>query len=105
MSLTKDDLQQIGIVVTEVTEPRFDKLEDDIESLARMTQEQFMAHDARFDRIDGRIEGIDGRLTRVESTLHQIDNRLGRVEDDVTVVKDMVKDHSFRLTRLEHKGA
>jgi hypothetical protein len=79
MSLTKDDLKQIKNVVEEVTLPRFDqldkKIEDEIEGLARMSQHQF-------------------------EVLHQ---DLTEVKEDVVVIKDMVKDHHFRITRFEHR--
>jgi hypothetical protein len=52
----------------------------------------------RFAKIDGRFDGVDSRLDRMERTL-------GSVQEDVAVIKDMVKDHSFEIARLKHKIA
>ncbi len=69
--------------------------------------------DDRFDKIDGRLSDIDSRFDRVDQDIENLAtatqqqfevviNRLDQVQDDVAVIKDIVKDHSFRITRLEH---
>ena|ERR1700733_2411764 len=107
MALTKDDLQQIVAGL----EPRFDELEarltrkidQAVGDLAIATQQQFLAIDARFDGVDARLDGIDVRLDGIDERLNGIDTRLGNMEDDMVVVKDMVKDHGFRITKQEHR--
>lgn len=100
MALTTEDLGKIKAVVNEAvdaSELRMTrKIDSAVGELALAAQNQFVAIDARFDGIDTRLDGIDTRLDG-------IDARLGEIEDDMVVVKDMVKDHGFRITKLEHR--
>lgn len=84
MALTAQEMNNlrdlVGDVIEQRLEPRFKKI------------------DERFDAIDGRLDGVDGRLDRIEG-------RLDRIEEDVAVIKDMVKDHSFEIAKLKHKTA
>ena len=59
----------------------------------------------KFDSIGARFEAIENRLGTIDARLDGIDGRLERIEDDVTVIKQVVKDHSFEIARLKHKTA
>lgn len=112
MALTKADLSDIKLIVTEVVEPRFVEID-----------QRFDTVDRRLEAVDGRLDGLEGWLGRVEggisglklaietlakATKQQSDAvfvELGDIKEDVAVVKDIVKDHSFRIARLEHRAA
>lgn len=93
MALTTEDLGKIKVVVNEAIDASEQrtarKIDTAVGELALAAQRQFLAIDARFDGIDTRLDGIDVHLSGME--------------DDLVVVKDMVKDHSFRITKLEHR--
>jgi hypothetical protein len=86
MSLTKEDLQQIKEVVIEVVdervEPRFTAMDIAIQTLTTSTANQF------------------GNIVR---QLDGIYDELAVIKDDVAVVKDYVKDHGFRIAKLERR--
>jgi chaperonin cofactor prefoldin len=100
MALTTDDLKNIKHVIHEVVDAAEERImrktETAVGDLAIASQKQFLAHDVRFDDMDKRFDDIDARLDT-------IDTRLDHIEDNVVVVKDMVKDHTFRIAKLEHR--
>lgn len=117
MSLTKHDLKQIKAVVNEVIEER-------IEPRFAEQDKRFAALDRRFDRQNSRFDQQDSRFDQLErkfeqrltseigslaaSTKKQFDqvfDHLADIKEDVTVIKDIVKDHSFRIAKLEHRTA
>ena len=59
--------------------------------------------------LDNRLEPFERRFdefaTATRAELNDISNVLDDIKDDVAVVKDIVKDHSFRIARLEQRIA
>ena len=98
MALTKQDLQDIKGVVSEVVQPQFEQLEarlngkitSEIESLAGSTQRQFMSFEERFAAIDKRFAVIDKRFDG-------IDRRLDTMHVDI-------RDIQFRLSETVHRS-
>ena len=93
MSLTKSDIQQIVTAL----EPRFNTVEAQI---VAALEPRFNAIDSRFDDMEYQIESL------ARATKEQFDVVIGDldlVKDDLAVIKDIVKDHSFRIARLEHR--
>ena len=100
MALTTQDLGQIRTVLHEVANEVVHKVVNEAVDasetrtarkidaaageLAIAAQKQFLAIDLRFDRIDARLDGL---------------------AEDVAVIKDTVKDHSFEISRLKHRTA
>ncbi len=83
MSLTREDLEQIKNVVVEVVDERVDpKIDAAINTIVTSTLDQFQAV----------IKLVDG-----------IYDELAVIKDDVAVVKDYVKDHGFRIAKLERR--
>lgn len=76
-----------------------------IDSLARMTQNQFSEIDKRFDAVDVRFDKVDERLDKMDTTLKTIldvvleipsKKALGRLEDKVQTI-------DARLASVERK--
>lgn len=103
MALTKEDLRQIS----EVLEPRFDalegkltrKIDSAVGELAIAAQKQFLAIDTRLDGMYARFDAMDARFDTMDARFDGVDARLGDLADDTVVVKDMVKDHGFRIAK------
>ncbi|MBW3537862.1 hypothetical protein KY386_00030 [Candidatus Parcubacteria bacterium] len=95
MALTKQDLREIKQIVVEVVDGRaevtldaidgqFKQVKKEIEDFAASAQRQFIA------------------ILADTATIKQ---DVAELKEDVVVIKDIVKDHSFRIARLEHKTA
>ena len=99
MSLTKDDIQQIGAIVVEVTTPMFEMLGGKIDNL-----------EGRMGSLEGRMDSLENELrdfkaevrTRLATLEEKIDrleashtNRFENVEDDVQMLYTLVN-------KLEH---
>jgi archaellum component FlaC len=124
--LTPADLKNIK----HLFDDKFDQIDsrfDQIDDRFSQIDDRFSQIDARFEQVDGRLGHIDNRLDRIDNRLDKHDRqfeavrgdidalaqatkeqfdvvleRLDTLHDDVAVIKDIVKDHSFRLSRLEH---
>ena len=55
MTLTKDDIRQIGEIVVEVTSPMFEGLGERISGV-----------EGRMEGLEGRMEGLEGRMDNLE---------------------------------------
>ena len=68
---------------------------------------QFISINARFDRMDDQFTAVRGDIDDLAvSTARQFEVVIGdlsEVKEDVAIIKDIVKDHSYRITRLEHR--
>lgn len=99
MSLTKDDIQQIGAIVVEVTTPMFEMLGGKIDNL-----------EGRMGSLEGRMDSLENELrdfkaevrTSLATLKEKIDrleashtNRFENVEDDVQMLYTLVN-------KLEH---
>ena len=94
MALTAQDLNSIKHLFDDrfdAIDARLDKhdqhfatIHEEIDALARATQAQFAETDAKIDKLSGDVE---------------------KLSEDVVVIKEFVKDHSFRITALEHHQA
>lgn len=104
MSLTKDDLQQIKNVIQEVVP----------EIVETVVGPRFAAIDKRFDGIDSKFVAIDQQLAAIREDherfarsvaddFHALNHRFDRLDEDNTVIKEIVKDHGFRIAKLEHR--
>jgi hypothetical protein len=91
MSLTKQDLQQIkNIVHGEVSG----------------VSGEIIGVRNEIERVHGSILGeLKMSENTAQAQFDRIDKQLASISDDVVVIKDFVKDHSFRIARLEHKRA
>jgi hypothetical protein len=69
-----------------------------------MVSERFDEVDARFEQVDVRLEGMDRQLKVVGGQIKELQEDMTEVKQDLGVVKHMVRDHSFRVARLEHKN-
>ncbi len=95
----------------------------DLKNIKALFNERFESIDRRFDGIDRRFESIDRRFDGIDKQFvdvrTDIDNlamaaknqfdivlaRLDTLTEDTAVIKDIVKDHGFRIARLEHRTA
>lgn len=126
MALTTEDLTNIK----HLFDDRFDHIDtrldgidarlDGIDTRLDGIDERLDNIDTHLDHIDLRLDGHDQRFIGIDqqfAAVHTSIDRLatatkvqfdevltglGQVKDDVAVIKDIVKDHGFRLTRLEH---
>ena len=109
------------------------KIETEVESLARSTAEQFLVVfqrfntiDQRFSAVDGRFDTVDERFSAIDQKFSAIDQRFDTVDErfsaidqrfdavdkalseetnETDTIRDIVKDHGFRIAKLEHKTA
>ncbi len=123
MSLTKADLKAIKTVVNEVIDERVDPRFVSIETRLDIHDKRFDNFDKRFDGYDQRFDGYDRRFdsydhrfdrientiqTLTTSTAQQFDNIVGqldRIHEEVSIIKDYVLDHDYRITKLEKRLA
>lgn len=106
MSLTQDDIKQIGAIVVEVTTPMFEMLGSKIDNL----EGRMDVLEGRMDTLDGRMDSLENELrdfkaevrTRLATLEEKIDrleashtNRFENVEDDVQMLYTLVN-------KLEH---
>lgn len=82
MTLTKDDLRQIGDVVIEVTSPMFEHVVE------------------RIDGVERRLDGVETRLDGVEKRLDSVETRLGSLERELRDFKSEVRS---KLSALEER--
>lgn len=91
MSLTKDDIKQIGEIVVEVTSPMFEMVF------------------ARFDRLEGRMGNLESRMDSLENRVSGLENefrdfkaetrsRLAVLEQKID---DLTASHSARFENVE----
>lgn len=100
MTLTKNDLQQIGTVVEkkiDASEKRLDKkIEDEVGELAAMTKRGFDAQDEHFARQDKKLNRISMSVANLEfiatemvrrDEFLEVKNRLTQIETKLGLVK------------------
>lgn len=129
MTLTKEDLKAIKELFAprfDAIDARFDGVDDRFDAIdARFdgVDSRLDKHDAKFVSIGDRFDSIDKQLLamrqdisdlaistskqfqQVDERFNDSDAKLEKLGDDVVVIKEMVKDHSFRIARLEHRIA
>lgn len=127
MALTKEDLQAIKGVVGEVVQDKvpgmiqvavteseqrlWGKVEKGLDDLALAAQQQFLAIDGRFDalevrmdRVENRMDGLESRFDVLEGRFDVLEGRVSVIAQDTGAIKRMVKDHSYRISKLEHQA-
>lgn len=86
----------------------------DLANINALFEGRFNAIDERFDAIDTQFKSVGTQFKAVDTsienlataTMEQFEvvlSELSEMKNDVAVVKDYVKDHSFRLAKLEHR--
>ncbi|OGK14428.1 hypothetical protein A3H80_04810 [Candidatus Roizmanbacteria bacterium RIFCSPLOWO2_02_FULL_37_19] len=97
--LTKQDIQQIGMLFEnheKVMMIRFEKL---LNSHERILVEQL---DRRFEKIESRLDKIDVRLDTLEQNLTSFKQDVKKsFEAVVTNLDDRLIDHEYRIKRVE----
>lgn len=98
MTLTKNDLKQIGNIVQE-------KVGTGIEELATMTKRGFDAQDDHFKSQDKRFDAIEEHLTRQDKKIDQLSKVVANLE---FIATEMVRRDEFlevknRLSQIEAK--
>jgi acyl carrier protein phosphodiesterase len=61
--------------------------------------------DPRFEQMDVRFEQMDARFDALEQRFDDMHDQVQGLQEDVVVVKEMVKDHSFEIARIKHRTA
>ena len=83
-----------------------------IDSLARMTAEQFAKVDERFDEVDKRFDAVDARFDKVDNDMAEVKSALKTVLDVVLEIPskkaferldDKVQTFDARLMSVEKK--
>ncbi len=94
MSLTTDDLQKLRMITREEVSPVIQTLRSELR-----------AESARLeDLIDGLALATRQHFEVVFTELRDIREDLSVIKEDLAVTKDFVKDHSFRIRKLEQRG-
>ena len=93
---------------------------EDLTSIKHLFDDKFEHIDAQFENVHQQIAAVRGdidnlalataqqfaevdrQFAEVDQQFTEVHEQLADIRDDVVVTKDMVKDHSFRITRLEH---
>ena len=76
-----------------------------IDTLARMTQDQFSKIDERFDKIDERFNGVDARFDKLDSTLKTVLDVVLEIPSKKAFERldNKVQTFDARLTSVERK--
>jgi len=76
-----------------------------IDTLARMTQDEFSRVDERFDKVDERFDKVDQRLDKVDQRLDKVDQQLDKMNGALKTVLDVVLEIPSKkaIERLENK--
>ena len=61
-----------------------------IDTLARMTQDQFSRIDEHFESVDKRFDTVDSRFDKVDERLDKVDQRLEKMDSTLKTVLDVV---------------
>jgi len=120
MTLTTQDLHSIK----HLFDDRFDGIDRRLDAMDTRLDKmdgRLDKMDTRLDKMDGRLNGHDSQFAAIRGDIDdlaiasaqqfdQIDRhfedvhgKLDDLKEDLAVVKDVVKDHSFRISRLEHR--
>ncbi|TAH33316.1 hypothetical protein EYC58_01650 [Candidatus Saccharibacteria bacterium] len=96
MSLTKDDIQQIGAIVVEVTTPMFEMLGGKIDNL-----------EGRMGSLEGRMDSLENELrdfkAEVRTSLATLEEKIDRLEASHTNRFENVEDDVQMLYTLVNK--
>ncbi len=96
MSLTKDDIQQIGAIVVEVTTPMFEMLGGKIDNL-----------EGRMGSLEGRMDSLENELrdfkAEVRTSLATLEEKIDRLEASQTNRFENVEDDVQMLYTLVNK--
>jgi septal ring factor EnvC (AmiA/AmiB activator) len=106
MALTDQDLRKISHLFDDKfdrIDAQFGAVRGDIDNLALATAQQFAQVDMQFAQVDKQFAQVDMQFAQVDKQFAQVHSQLSEIKEDLAVVKDVVKDHSFRLSRLEHR--
>ena len=76
-----------------------------IDTLARMTQDEFAKIDERFDKIDERFNGVDARFDKLDSTLKTVLDVVLEIpyKKAFERLDNKVQTFDARLTSVERK--
>lgn len=76
-----------------------------IDTLARMTAEQFAKVDARFDAMDARFDGMDSRFDKMDATLKTVLDVVLEIPSKKAFnrLENKVESIDARLTSVERK--
>lgn len=101
MSLTKEDLQAIGMLFKSeisILEPRFDKLETEFRKHKELVITKFGEIDKRFDKIDAKFVLIDNRFEQIDTKFEKTNARFDKFEIEFTKHKDDINSRFDKLT-------
>ena len=88
MTLTKDDIRQIGEVVVEVTSPMFESLGE------------------RIDKLEVRMDGLEVRMDKLEFRMDSLENSMSNLEQELSDFKSEVRTRFSTLEeRINHMVA
>lgn len=94
MSLTRTDLKAIGQVIDKIVSPRFDKLEGEIDLLAKSTADGFNRMYERFKQVDRRFDQVDERFDSIEKRLKVVENDTSRLRGNFMGIRRKIADRN-----------
>ena len=95
MTLTKDDIRQIGEVVVEVTSPMFESLGERMDKL-----------EVRMDGLEVRMDGLEVRMDKLEFRMDSLENSMSNLEQELSDFKSEVRTRFSTLEeRINHMVA
>lgn len=76
-----------------------------VDTLARMTQDEFSKTDEHFDAVDGRFDKVDERFDKVDQRLDRVDRHLDKIDSTLKTVLDVVLELPSKkaFERLDNK--
>ena len=76
-----------------------------INSLARMSQDQFSRIDERFDKVDERFDKIGERFNKMDQRFNKMDQRFDKMDNTLKTVLDVVLEIPSKkaFEKLENK--
>ncbi|HSX02993.1 MAG TPA: hypothetical protein VLI05_06840 [Candidatus Saccharimonadia bacterium] len=112
MALTQTDIGALTTAITVALEPRFARIDkqisemrQDITELRQDVTKLQQDVTALQQDVTELHEGVDTLAAATKEQFDIVVGNLEEIKEDVVVVKDIVKDHGFRLARLEHRAA
>ncbi len=93
MALTAHDIKQIRLSVSDVVEPRF------VETNQRLEKTHFQI-DQRFGELKNDFELMSSATNR---KFQAVFTDVAVMRDDLFAVRQLVSEHGFRISRLEHE--